>query len=108
MGFSFLRPSASPMHLGEAALPANAYLSASGGCARLCSTWMDHDILGDETRLSSTWIRRVITHRKSTLNFVGVSIGSAGIVDGNTIQVILGAHLFLLVAFRLKRELGSR
>ena len=69
---------------------------------------MNHDILGDATRLSSTWIRRVSTHRKSMLNFVGDAIGSAGVVAGNTIQVILGARLFLLVAFCLKRELGSR
>ena len=27
---------------------------------------------------------------------------------GNTIQVILGAHIFLLVALWLKREIGSR
>ena len=27
---------------------------------------------------------------------------------GNTIQVILGAHIFPLVAFWLKREIGSR
>ena len=92
MGFSFLRPSASPMHLGEAALPANAYR-------------ISHDILGDVTRLSSSWIRRAITRRISTLHFVGDAIGSAGVVAGNTIQVILGAHLFLLVAFWLKREL---
>ena len=65
---------------GEDALSANAYLSASGGCTGLSSTWLNHDILGDETRLSSTWIRRVITHRKSTLNFVITTIGSAGVV----------------------------
>ena len=34
--------------------------------------------------------------------------GSAGVVVGNTIQVILGAHIFPLVAFWLKREIGSR
>ena len=69
---------------------------------------MNHVILGDETRRSSIWIRQAITHRKSTLNLVGDAIGSAGVVAGSTIQVILGAHLFLLVAFWLKRELGSR
>ena len=69
MGFSFLRPSASPMHLGEAALSANAYLSAFGGCTGLSSTWMNHVILGDETRRSSIWIRRAITHRKKYSEF---------------------------------------
>ena len=60
-----------PSRLPPVALSANAYLSAFGGWTRLSSTWMNHVILGDETRRSSIWIRRAITHRRSTLNFVG-------------------------------------
>ena len=68
------RPS-HPSRPPPAALSANAYLSAFGGCTGLSSSWKSHDIAGDETRLSSSWIRRAITRRKSTLNFVGDAIG---------------------------------
>ena len=51
---------------------------------------------------------KVIIKRAVDVNSFWGHHGSAGVVVGNTIQVRLGAHIFPLVAFWLKREIGSR